>query len=65
MNKVLQAGGRVIRTEKDKGVIALLDERFNTASYRQLFPKEWLPCEKVSLRNAEEKINGFWEAVDQ
>ena len=65
MNKVLQAGGRVIRTEKDKGVIALLDERFNTASYRQLFPKEWLPCEKVSLRNAEEKINGFWEAADQ
>ena len=28
MNKVLQAAGRVIRTEEDRGVIALLDDRF-------------------------------------
>ena len=28
MNKVLQAAGRLIRTSKDYGVIALLDERF-------------------------------------
>ena len=28
MNKVLQAAGRVIRTEDDRGVILLLDERF-------------------------------------
>jgi len=61
MNKVLQAGGRVIRTENDKGIIALLDERFNTAAYRALFPKEWLPYEKVTLKNVEEKVNRFWE----
>ena len=30
MNKVLQAAGRVIRTDTDKGVIALLDDRFMT-----------------------------------
>ena len=28
MNKVLQAAGRVIRTENDIGIVALLDERF-------------------------------------
>ncbi|MBF8983207.1 ATP-dependent DNA helicase [Lutibacter sp. B2] len=41
MNKVLQAAGRVIRTEKDKGVVLLIDERFNYSSYRKLFPREW------------------------
>ena len=29
MNKVLQSAGRVIRTEEDKGVILLLDDRFS------------------------------------
>ena len=32
MNKVLQAAGRVIRTEEDKGVVTLLDNRFTAAS---------------------------------
>lgn len=63
MNKVLQAGGRVIRTENDKGIIALLDERFNTSAYKNLFPKEWLPYEKVHLKNVEEKVNDFWERI--
>jgi len=41
LNKVLQACGRVIRTEMDRGVILLLDERFAQLKYRRLFPKEW------------------------
>lgn len=41
MNKVLQAAGRVIRTEKDKGVILLIDDRFNYRGYKGLFPKHW------------------------
>ena len=63
MNKVLQAGGRVIRTETDTGVIALLDERFHTSMYKVLFPKEWLPCPKVMLQNVEETVNHFWENI--
>ena len=63
MNKVLQAGGRVIRTETDTGVIALLDERFHTSMYKSLFPKEWLPCPKVVLQNVEETVNHFWENI--
>lgn len=61
MNKVLQAAGRVIRTEEDRGVIVLLDERFNYSSYRALFPREWFPYERAVINNVEEKINKFWE----
>ncbi|MGF2614931.1 helicase C-terminal domain-containing protein [Rossellomorea aquimaris] len=42
MNKVLQAGGRLIRTEEDTGVIVLVDDRYLTPKYRQLLPEEWL-----------------------
>ena len=41
MNKVMQAAGRVIRTMEDRGVIALLDDRFLRADYQTLFPREW------------------------
>ncbi|WZL72288.1 ATP-dependent DNA helicase [Clostridiaceae bacterium 35-E11] len=47
MNKVLQAAGRVIRTEKDKGIILLIDERYGYASYRKLFPNEWSNATKI------------------
>ncbi|MGO1369238.1 ATP-dependent DNA helicase [Senegalia sp. (in: firmicutes)] len=38
MNKVLQAAGRVIRTENDKGIVCLIDERFSYKSYKDIFP---------------------------
>jgi Rad3-related DNA helicase len=41
MNKVLQAAGRVIRTETDEGIVMLIDSRFNTKKYRDLFPVHW------------------------
>ncbi len=41
MNKVLQAGGRLIRSETDKGSIILMDDRFLQAKYQQLLPLEW------------------------
>lgn len=47
MNKVKQAAGRVIRTEKDKGILILIDERYNYKSYQSLLPKEWLPYNKI------------------
>lgn len=39
--KVLQAAGRCIRTEKDKGVVLLLDDRYFTNKYKSLLPREW------------------------
>ena len=47
MNKVLQAGGRLIRSETDTGVIVLVDDRFLTPKYQSLLPVEWKDFEKV------------------
>lgn len=63
MNKVLQAAGRVIRTEEDTGVVVLLDERFNQMNYTKLFPREWKNVRQVGLNNISVKIEQFWEDV--
>jgi Rad3-related DNA helicase len=60
MNRVLQAAGRVIRTEKDKGVVLLVDDRFSDSTYRRLFPGEWEPLRPGSLENMRDAINKFW-----
>lgn len=60
MNKVLQAAGRVIRTEEDRGVITLLDERFCGRKYREMFPREWSDLVTCNLNQIEEQINKFW-----
>ncbi|MCM3584776.1 ATP-dependent DNA helicase [Mesobacillus maritimus] len=41
INKVIQAGGRLIRSEKDTGTIVLVDDRFLSPKYQQLLPVEW------------------------
>jgi len=61
MNKVLQSAGRVIRTTEDRGVILLLDDRFQRPDHQSLFPREWYPYEVVTLEGVEEKIKEFWD----
>ena len=41
MNKVMQAVGRLIRSETDRGAALLIDERYVWSDYRPLFKKEW------------------------
>jgi len=41
MNKVMQAVGRVIRSETDRGAVLLIDSRFAMNEYKSLFPIEW------------------------
>ncbi len=41
MIKVMQASGRCIRSESDRGVIVFADERFTWENYRRIFPKTW------------------------
>lgn len=60
INKVFQAGGRVIRTAEDKGAILLLDERFLQRQYLDLFPREWVPYEAVDIRGMEQVLKEFW-----
>lgn len=61
MNKVLQAAGRVIRTDEDTGVILLLDERFAQSQYKKLFPREWEQHGYCTIRNVDEKLKQFWD----
>ena len=61
MNKVLQSAGRVIRTEKDKGVILLMDERFQSPHYRRMFPREWSDCRRCTMENVTELLTEFWK----
>ena len=60
MNKVLQAAGRVIRTDEDRGVILLLDERFMNSSYKKLFPREWEEHEYCRIDSLPGQLDAFW-----
>lgn len=61
MNKVMQAAGRVIRTDEDKGVIVLLDDRFLENSYRSLFPREWEDARITNLKKIGDEIEKLWK----
>ncbi len=58
--RVLQAAGRVIRTETDRGVVLLLDARYRQEKYRELMPPHWdvEDVGKLSRLNAE--LRRFW-----
>jgi DNA excision repair protein ERCC-2 len=61
-NRVMQATGRLIRTETDRGVVVLLDERFLRQDYTTLFPEEWRPYETISdCLELKEKLLTFWK----
>ncbi len=61
MNKVLQAAGRLIRTETDQGTLLLIDDRFGNGLYRRLYPPEWNPVHRIrSTEKLEEVLDGFW-----
>lgn len=60
MNKVMQAAGRVIRTVSDRGVIALLDDRFLRRDCVSLFPREWDSYTVVNRYNVAQAVKDFW-----
>ncbi len=61
MNKVLQAAGRVIRGERDRGVVLLIDDRFATREYTRLFPSHWRGIRYVGdLRSLGVALKTFW-----
>lgn len=61
INKVLQAAGRVIRTQEDRGIIVLLDERFLQSDYDALYPREWKERIVGDVSQLEKEILHFWE----
>ncbi len=64
MNKVLQAAGRVIRTEQDKGMVLLIDSRYRSGRYRHLFPPHWSQVKSVESPEQLARLLGqFWNAA--
>ena len=63
MNKVMQAVGRLIRTESDRGVALLIDERYMWNDYKSLFKKEWSDYEVVlSTDELKDSLQNFFKS---
>ncbi len=56
-NRTIQAAGRCIRSEKDRGIICLLDERYAWPKYKSYLPKYWNP---LVTRNARQETEKFF-----
>jgi len=64
MNKVIQAVGRVIRTDTDYGIAILIDDRFDTPLYQSLFPQEWKKHEIINHpKKLKPSLDLFWNAM--
>ncbi len=65
MTRVIQAAGRLIRSETDCGVIALICQRFLQMPYSDYLPKDWfdeVPAE-LTAQNPVEEIRKFFNPV--
>ncbi|MDD6666979.1 MAG: ATP-dependent DNA helicase [Lachnospiraceae bacterium] len=63
MAKVLQAAGRVIRTEEDRGVILLLDQRFLWSDYKKILPREWGELKTCTVDTVGDLLSDFWKKI--
>lgn len=61
MNKVVQAVGRVIRSSDDLGVALLMDTRYDTDVYRDLFPDHWRFDYLFENDYPYERLQAFWK----
>jgi DNA excision repair protein ERCC-2 len=62
MNKVIQAVGRVIRRDSDYGIAILMDDRFTTKTYLNLFPPEWKQVEIIKKpKDLKPILSSFWD----
>lgn len=62
--RVLQAAGRVIRSETDRGVVLLLDERYAAEKYRELAPSHWQVRRITSMSALNRQLRAFWNEKD-
>lgn len=65
LNKVFQAAGRIIRSEEDRGILYLIDDRYFKRKYMGLFPKHWI--RQINIYNNKElreEVNRFW-SIDE
>ncbi len=63
--RVLQTAGRVIRNENDRGVVVLVDQRFNDDFYHNHFPAHWRASSCVNLEQMKSKLDNFWLDIER
>jgi DNA excision repair protein ERCC-2 len=63
MTRVVQAAGRLIRSDTDRGVITLVGRRFLDPRYARLLPEEWLDGGPTCLLNLdpERAVRDFFD----
>lgn len=61
MNRVFQAAGRVIRREEDRGVIVLIDDRFDDPIYKKSLPDLWEGLKFIQdAKDLKAELDEFW-----
>lgn len=60
INKIVQAVGRLIRTETDKGVILFLEDRYLHPRYKLLLPRHWRIEKQKEPEDVYEAHVAFW-----
>lgn len=66
MNRVLQAAGRVIRDDGDRGVAILIDDRYSSEVYRSLMPEHWHSLKYVGNKETlAALLRIFWEKAEK
>jgi len=63
--RVQQAVGRLIRGERDHGVVVLVDDRFRQPFYRRLFPPHWRSRPMRDAAELDERLEQFWRGVPE
>ena len=61
INRVLQAAGRVIRTNNDRGVVLLIDQRYARYQYKTLLREEWDPIQVQDPQQLADSLQRFWK----
>ena len=63
--RAMQSAGRVIRSDSDRGIVVLLDQRFQHAAYRGNLPAYWQIQNCNNALTLESSLKDFWEQSDE
>jgi len=64
LTRVQQSAGRVIRSENDRGVVILIDNRFRQLIYRHNLPRDWQALECSDVDALQKSLKQFWDNLD-
>jgi DNA excision repair protein ERCC-2 len=66
LTRVVQAAGRLLRSESDRGVIVVMGRRFLDPRYARLLPEEWTHGDPTNLvyEDPEQAIREFFDETE-